>query len=89
MLELPVISEDLPWTQDLELSVQHLKIVALLHAHGADINFHIRPHMLTPLMSAAAVGNAAVVDMLCRLGADTEIWCVTDAEHERCCWWAY
>jgi hypothetical protein len=63
----------LPWTDDLELCVQHLRVIALLYVHGADTNAQTQPHLETPLMLAAGLKNAAVVDMLCRMGANTEL----------------
>lgn len=62
-----------PWNDELERSVQHLRIVELLHAHGADVNAQALPQLTTPLIMAAYSGNAAVVDMMCRIGADTEL----------------
>jgi hypothetical protein len=62
-----------PWNEGLERSVQHLRIMELLHRHGADVNAQALPHLTTPLMMAAHSGNAAVVDLLCRIGADTEL----------------
>jgi ankyrin repeat protein len=79
-VELPETCSEQPWTEDLELNVQHLKIIVLLHTHGADVNTQMEPHQATPLSFAAGRGNAAVVDMLCRLGADTELlWWVAPA----------
>jgi hypothetical protein len=70
-VESSAAGAELTWTEDLELNVQHLQIVAALRAHGADVNARTT-HLETPLVYAAARGNAAMVDMLCRLGADIE-----------------
>lgn len=61
------------WNEDLGNSARHLQIVGLLYKHGADLNAQALPQRTTPLMMAAYSGNAAVVDLLCRMGADTEL----------------
>lgn len=70
--DLPEDGHELPWNPDLESSVQHLRIFQLLHDHGADSNAATTAHKETPLMFAAYLANAAAVDLLCRMGADTE-----------------
>jgi hypothetical protein len=56
----------------IEYDVQHLGIVLQLVCHGANVNAHTTSQLDTPLTLAAEVNNAAVVDMLCRMGADIE-----------------
>lgn len=55
-----------------DAAVQHLTTVLELLNAGADPRAETVPHLDTPLTLAAAVENAAVVDMLCRKGADIE-----------------
>jgi hypothetical protein len=67
----PKSLHELAWTEDLELNVQHLMITMVLHSHGADVSAGQKYGC--PLMTAARHGNAAVVDILCRLGANIEM----------------
>lgn len=67
----PKSAYELPWNEDLELSVQHLMIVMLLHSHGADVSAGKKYGC--PFMTAARHGNVAVVDILCRLEANIEM----------------
>jgi ankyrin repeat protein len=62
----------LKWNDKLEAGVQQLEIVMALDDAGADIDAVTLPDCNSPLMIAAAAGNAALADLLCRLGADTE-----------------
>jgi hypothetical protein len=61
-----------PLDTESNAAVQHLTTVLELLKAGANPRAETVPHLDTPLMLAAAVENAAVVDMLCRKGADTE-----------------
>jgi hypothetical protein len=60
------------WNLELFTALQHLHIVKVLLDAGADPRAETVPNYDTPLTCAAAVENAAAVDMLCRSGADTE-----------------
>jgi hypothetical protein len=73
----PTARYELPWNEDLELSVQHLMITMLLHAYGANVSAGQKYGC--PLMTAARHGNPAMVDILCRPGANVEM-------HRRCAW---
>jgi hypothetical protein len=62
-----------PWNADLEADVQHLEIVIELLNSGAHIDAATLATFETPLTLAVAMDNAAVVHMLCIMGADTEL----------------
>jgi ankyrin repeat protein len=63
----------LKWDSELEDAAEQLQIVWTLCDNGADVNAVTELDGNTPLMVAAAAGNAALADILCRLGADTEM----------------
>lgn len=60
------------WDTEHDASAQQLTIALQLVEDGADVDAETSA-LDTPLTLAASVGNAAVVDLLCRLGANTEL----------------
>jgi hypothetical protein len=63
----------LDWDADLRWALQHAAAAQALIAEGAQPDLKAGPHRETPLMLAAAVGNATMAVMLLEAGADPEI----------------
>jgi hypothetical protein len=66
-------AEGVAWGEDLQAAVQHVGLVHLLLGNGALPNLTAGLARETPLMVAAAHGNAAVTVALLEGGADPEL----------------